>query len=1088
MSEGQARLGIGIALWLCLIASTAPDSVSADARGHVAEGPLYIVTKTTISSNADLVTSKSAVGTLRIAQASCKACGVRTRACHAPCKRMSKGPRKGACHARCNSARTACLRSCKIGAAGKKRKKKKLQARIRALKKQANEARWQGRYNRSLKLYQQVLNLQTGPAAKFKGGTVSSMARVYLAKGEYRKALSTAEKGLKISEKHLGKSHEMTGHSLLALGSALFRSGQFPAAKQSTDRALAIFKKRFGSEHIHTATAYYNQATFFRISGRYEEAEKLYKKAVDIRSRKGGAEHHFTVLALHWLAWTLSEQGRYDQAAKILERTYAIRQKAYGAKNQQTAQEMYALAWNYRHLGRRDEARKLLENALRVHEKTLGASHYSTLETMGALGEVRGELGQYPEAIARLKASLSRAKQAHGVKNPIIHRNLMRLARINFDRGHFENAEIFATKAIARRERAFGESHPTVATAVALLGDAYMAQNKPNKAYRQYRRAAGIASERAKGSAGLRTSTSLELQEAARYFDGVVRAAWAVAAKGTESDPELAKTSFGAAQWADRTSAGAALAQTTTRIAAGVGELGKAIRQGQDLDFERRAINGLLLEALGSQKTSNPKDAAALQTKLRSIEKDIAELNRRLQREFPAYGSLANPDASSPSDIQAQLRPDEALVATRVTDDATYVWGISKDAVRWTKVERGDVSLRKVIAGLRKSLDPVSLLATTGRGFSREEVCRGFSRDSEKKCEGYDFNLDAAHRLYAELLGPIQDVLTNKRHLIVIASGPLTGLPFHLLLKAPPAHSGGLDQRLRSAPWLLRDHAITVLPSVSSVGALRSVAKSQAAPRPFIGFGNPRFVKPGGQTRKPETIELASNTRGFAAYFRGGQANLDALSGNIVPLPDTADEILAVGKVFKAQKDEIILGRKASEATIKRLNKSGRLGKYRIVHFATHGLVAGEVKGLAEPALLLSLPAKATSNDDGLLTASEVAQLKLNADWVVLSACNTAAGDKPGAEALSGLARAFFYSGSRALLVSHWPVVSSAAVKLTTRLFGELEAAPAIGRAEALRRAMLELIDNGAPHEAHPAYWAPFVVVGDGGPIRRSQR
>jgi CHAT domain-containing protein len=91
------------------------------------------------------------------------------------------------------------------------------------------------------------------------------------------------------------------------------------------------------------------------------------------------------------------------------------------------------------------------------------------------------------------------------------------------------------------------------------------------------------------------------------------------------------------------------------------------------------------------------------------------------------------------------------------------------------------------------------------------------------------------------------------------------------------------------------------------------------------------------------------------------------------------------------------------------------LRDYRVVYFATHGLVAGEVKGIGEPSLALTIPANPTDIDDGLLTSSEVAQLKLNADWVVLSACDTMAGGTPGAEALSGLARAFFYAGTRAL-------------------------------------------------------------------------
>ena len=118
--------------------------------------------------------------------------------------------------------------------------------------------------------------------------------------------------------------------------------------------------------------------------------------------------------------------------------------------------------------------------------------------------------------------------------------------------------------------------------------------------------------------------------------------------------------------------------------------------------------------------------------------------------------------------------------------------------------------------------------------------------------------------------------------------------------------------------------------------------------------------------------------------------------------------------------------------------------------------------------------------DDGYLSASEIAGLKLDADWVVLSACNTAAGAARNAEALSGLARAFLYAQARALLVSHWAVDSDATVRLITGTVGAMARDAKVGRAEALRRAMLALIDNGAPREAHPAYWAPFLVVGEG--------
>jgi CHAT domain-containing protein len=233
--------------------------------------------------------------------------------------------------------------------------------------------------------------------------------------------------------------------------------------------------------------------------------------------------------------------------------------------------------------------------------------------------------------------------------------------------------------------------------------------------------------------------------------------------------------------------------------------------------------------------------------------------------------------------------------------------------------------------------------------------------------------------------------------------------------------------------------------------------------------------------------------------FRGGSIDLDALRAQ-APLPETADELCAVAKALGAlgrERDTVWLGTRATETNLKALSREGKLTGYRVLHFATHGVLAGEseaiLKAKAEPALLLSPPKDGTStneleHDDGLLTASEVAGLDLDADWVVLSACNTAAGEKGDAEALAGLARAFFYAKARALLVSHWYVNSEAAVKLTTGAFAELKISPKIGRAEALRRSMAKLITHGRSDQARPEYWAPFVLVGEGGAVESPAR
>jgi CHAT domain-containing protein len=254
-----------------------------------------------------------------------------------------------------------------------------------------------------------------------------------------------------------------------------------------------------------------------------------------------------------------------------------------------------------------------------------------------------------------------------------------------------------------------------------------------------------------------------------------------------------------------------------------------------------------------------------------------------------------------------------------------------------------------------------------------------------------------------------------------------------------------------------------------------------------VGFGDPVFSRQ--QIRRAEASAAESGPVPVRLRVSPRPPGVEVGQLARLPrLPETAEEVRSVARAMNADlTQDVFLGVHANEKVVRTAN----LERYRVIMFATHGLVPGDLDGLTQPALALTAPEVAQIEDDGLLTMDEILGLRLNADWVVLSACNTASGNGAGSEAISGLGRAFFYAGARALLVSSWPVETTSATWLTTELFRRQAENPRLSRAEMLRQTQNALMDQpGRTHPstkrpvhsyAHPIFWAPFVLVGDGG-------
>jgi CHAT domain-containing protein len=507
--------------------------------------------------------------------------------------------------------------------------------------------------------------------------------------------------------------------------------------------------------------------------------------------------------------------------------------------------------------------------------------------------------------------------------------------------------------------------------------------------------------------------------------------------------PATALSRYEVAQRASSSAAASAVSKLAARFAAGSGELAQLVRQDQDLTSEAENLDQAVVAFISKPHAER---SAAVEEQVRgrieAVKAEREKLSQIFNQHFPDYVALSKPQPVSLEETQQLLRDDEALLVFDF-GARSYGWIITRTDAGWTELKISSKDLDAQVRTLRSGLtDP------------REP-----------------FDPKLAHRIYQATFGAFDDKIATKKRLSIVTNGAFTSLPPQLLVTKDPS-----GKKLKEADWLILSHPITILPSVASLKVLRGGSQaSLTAQKPIIAFADPVFSK-----AAHEEAQMQIAMRGITSFYRGTQVDVAAIGQYLPQLPGTRKEVEEIAAALKADPKDIRLGLEATETAVKQAS----LDQYRIVYFATHALVSGELEEFAEsnaePALALTIPDNPNEFDDGLLTASEVAQLKLDADWVVLSACNTAAEEKPGAEALSGLARAFFYAGARSLIVSHWSVEDEATARLMAGTLRASSRDPKLSHAEALRQSMLAMIDGAKSDvEANPRLWAPFVVVGE---------
>ena len=816
-----------------------------------------------------------------------------------------------------------------------------------------------------------------------------------------------AQKARLARERPDWKGAQAMGHAYLALVYAW--GGDLKMAESALSKAKRYQREflRFSTNEVSRAAkiAFVDaaEAAVLENAGRLTEAETLHRRALatwaphknapttviaggdELDSKQHLVSYHYQILGL---AGNLRRQGRLVEAELHAREALRGALRSHGRYSAHTA----TILRRFNHVifaqGRYAEAEMLARANVDIYARA-GASEDSTSMALARqlLADSMLAQGHYAEARAEYAAIRRALAGDPGSYEAFIARNLNPIFVLLED-GKGADALKLVQPVYERKQSLLGDKHYETAEARAVLAMALALTGDRAQALAEFAEAIPILLQRSRRSED--ANTSQPVVDMRRRF--ILEAYMRLLVESGRAGEAFMLSDPARAPGVQR-----ALRASSARASARDPELAELVRREQDAQTRIAALYGLLSNALtapdGQQGSEVIRD---LRTRIDQLRDARGAMAAVIEAKFPAYSELMDPKPSSVAEVQANLQRGEALLAIFVGTDRTYVWAIPQNgpmAVASAAMGRAEIADR--VWRLRGSLDPQA--TTLG--------------------EIPMFDLNTAHELYAALFQPVESAWKSAHNLLVVSDGALGFLPLSLLPTQPinlGLDAGTLFAKYQSVPWLARTHALTQLPSVSSLRTLRALPKADLARRLFVGFGDPIF-NTGQLNSQTSTTRVASaTTAGGRVLTRSAapdtrNANTATLA-ELPRLPHTAEELEGIATALGADpKRDIFLAEDATEAAV----KSGMLSGVKIIAFATHGLVPGDLDGLEQPALALSSPVVTNTEGDGLLTMAEILEMRLDADWVVLSACNTAAAQGAGAEAVSGLGRAFFYAGTR---------------------------------------------------------------------------
>lgn len=835
-------------------------------------------------------------------------------------------------------------------------------------------------------------------------------------------------------------------------------SGQQTAKTVSSAAVLAQQAERTGQQALATGDS--RQYDLLMVQGGQANlvdnpvaAESAYSAALAVQEKALGRDNPNLAEPLMHLGLQLSNEGRFGEADAEFRRAETLAPRQQGdatlATRLQYYEALHALNQNQYQaalgkLGTAEAGFQKVVNPGQYRPRASGNSFNATLESMVATpddrqqtqaliglvetwrseAEVLRELHRPADGAAKLQQAEALVRNARLTQPRVTARLRRTEALAAAAAGQSDDALTGFENSAADFQQAYPGSRP-----LALIGllnaQELMARGNSARAVAACRVSVQVLMEVKSGYPPERLAPCLD-----------AFAAEAAKASGPARQDILGQM-FLAAQLVRSSQTEQQISQASARLGASRdSKVAAAIRDQQDAATALATIKRQEAQAAAAAQAGQPvrpTSGPSLADQDKAATDALAAKELALQAAAPNFGQLVQ-QVTSAGDVLALLGPDEAFASVTLTGKSGWTFLLRRGTIDVARVDGGAATVDPLVSRIRAAMTP----------------------------DTPAFDLAAAQTLYTDLFGALRTQMDGVKALTVAPTGRLLSLPFEVLLTGP-ADPG----QLAAAPWVARQMAVGHVPSAGNFVALRKVAGMSRAPSPWFGFGGFR------------PVSLAQARQSFGPSC-GDSAQLLA---QIPPLPSAQKELSVAAEIMGASPGDELLGAKFTVPDVQQTN----LARYRVLHFATHALLPTDLTCESEAAIVTSPAAGAKDASSALLTASDLTELKLDADLVILSACNSGGsnGNLNGGESLSALARSFFYGGARAMMVTHWEVDDQAATFMTADTLRRLKEASGTSPATALQEAQVDLLDRtgkSLPAQwAHPYYWAPFALIGQAG-------